>query len=99
MILLGEEAIAKLLTRLPGWQHESGALVKTFHFASFSGAMSFMYRCAPEIDRLGHHPEWRNVYDRVDVRLTTHDAGGKITARDGELAELLEARAREAGAR
>jgi 4a-hydroxytetrahydrobiopterin dehydratase len=87
---LDADAVAALLGRLPGWRRDGDALTRTFRFPSFAAAVAFMARCVPDIDRLGHHPEWRNVYDQVEVRLTTHDAGGRITALDGQLAELLD---------
>jgi 4a-hydroxytetrahydrobiopterin dehydratase len=84
-------ALADALATLPGWSHREAALHKTFRFASFLAALAFMQRAAPDIDALDHHPEWTNVYDRVRVRLTTHDAGNLVTARDVELARLLDA--------
>lgn len=85
--------IAAALAELPQWTHRDGALQREYRFASFRQAMAFMAACAPEIDRLDHHPEWTNVYDRVRVRLTTHDAGNLVTERDVELARLLERQA------
>jgi 4a-hydroxytetrahydrobiopterin dehydratase len=82
--------LATALASLPGWSHRDGALHKTFRFASFLAALAFMQRAAPGIDALDHHPEWTNVYDRVRVRLTTHDAGNLVTARDADLARLLD---------
>lgn len=73
-------------------------MARTFRFADFPCAMAFMGDCAEDIDRLAHHPEWSNVYDRVSVRLTTHDAGNRLTARDVELAKLLSWKATVAGA-
>ncbi len=63
-----------------------------FEFAHFTDAFSFMTAVALAAERLDHHPEWTNVYGRVDIRLTTHDAGG-ITARDLQLAEFIESKA------
>ncbi len=81
-----EEAVAKL----PGWSVENGKLHREFRFGDFVHAFGFMATAAMEIEKRGHHPEWTNVYDRVTVDLTTHDAGG-ITAKDVDLAELLNA--------
>ncbi len=81
-----EEAVAKL----PGWSVEKGKLHREFRFGDFVHAFGFMATAAMEIEKRGHHPEWTNVYDRVTVDLTTHDAGG-ITAKDVDLAELLNA--------
>ncbi|MCK6489069.1 MAG: 4a-hydroxytetrahydrobiopterin dehydratase [Planctomycetes bacterium] len=82
--------LAAALLRLPGWRHEYHALTRTWRFATFLDAMAFMADAAPEIDRLGHHPDWRNSYDRVVVRLTTHDAGDRVTASDVALAKVLD---------
>ncbi len=81
-----EEAVAKL----PGWSVEKGKLHREFRFGDFVHAFGFMATAAMEIEKRGHHPEWTNVYDRVTVDLTTHDAGG-ITAKDVDLAEVLNA--------
>ncbi len=81
-----EEAVAKL----PGWSVEKGKLHREFRFGDFVHAFGFMATAAMEIEKRGHHPEWTNVYDRVTMDLTTHDAGG-ITAKDLDLAEVLNA--------
>ena len=73
-----------------GWSVDAEALTKTFRFASFRAAIRFMSDCAPAIDALDHHPDWTNVYDRLVVRLTTHEAG-KVTDRDFRLARLIDA--------
>lgn len=80
------------LARLPGWKHEPDrdALVKRFSFRNFRAAFGFMTEVAIEAEKANHHPEWSNVYGRVDILLTTHDAGG-LTARDIALAEVIEA--------
>ena len=75
---------------LEGWACQGAALVKTFKFSSFKEALSFMVRVSYEAEAMNHHPEWTNVYNRVDVRLTTHDAGGKVTAKDVELARRVQ---------
>ncbi len=67
------------------------ALVKTFEFGSFREALSFMVRAGFEAEALNHHPDWTNVYNRLTVRLNTHDVGGKITSKDVELAKRFEA--------
>ena len=87
---LTAEEIATALTRLPGWGLEREALAKTCTFGSFREAMSFMVRAGFEAEAMNHHPEWTNVYNRVAIRLTTHDAGDKITAKDVELATRIE---------
>lgn len=87
---LTAEEIQEALGTLAGWSRAGDALAKTFRFGSFREAFSFMTRVAFEAEALDHHPEWTNVYDRVSVRLSTHDAGGKITARDVELARKIQ---------
>jgi len=82
--------IRAALAGLPGWQEEDGALVKTFAFGSFREAFSFMTRVAFEAEALGHHPDWTNVYNRVAIRLRTHDAASRITAKDVDLARRIE---------
>lgn len=82
--------IATALASLPGWQLERDALAKEFKFGSFREAMSFMIRVAFEAEAMDHHPEWTNVYNRVTIRLNTHDAGGKITEKDVALAKKIE---------
>lgn len=80
-----------LLADLPGWVHEPGrdAIRKTFHFADFVAAFAFMTRVALLAEKADHHPEWSNVYNRVDILLTTHDAGG-LTMRDILLARAID---------
>ena len=82
--------IETALATLPGWSQDGDALVKSFKFGSFREAMSFMVRVSFEAEALDHHPEWSNVYNRVTIRLNTHDAGGKITAKDVELAQRIQ---------
>lgn len=72
------------------WKQENNQLVKTYHFKDFAHAIRFMQHCQPKIDALNHHPEWTNVYNRIEVRLCTHDAGNQITSKDTELAQLLD---------
>lgn len=86
---LAAEAIRAALASLPGWRHEGDALHRAWRFPDFASAMAFLADCVPDIERLNHHPEWSNVYDRVTVRLTTHDAGNRVTALDTELAKLM----------
>ena len=82
--------VQQALGTLPGWSHEGDALVKTFTFGSFREAFSFMTRVALEAEGLDHHPDWRNVYNRVSLRLNTHSAGSKGTAKDVELARKIQ---------
>lgn len=87
---LSEEEIHRALATLPGWSHERDALAKAYLFRSFRSALAFMVRAGFEAEELNHHPEWTNVYRRVSVRLTTHDAGDRVTARDVALARRFE---------
>ena len=87
---LSAEEIASACAALPGWSFERDALARQFTFGSFREAMSFMARIAFEAEALNHHPEWTNVYNRVAIRLNTHDAGGKVTRKDVELAQRIQ---------
>ncbi len=79
------------LPSLPGWGFEGDALTKTFTFGGFREALSFMVRVGFEAEAMDHHPDWTNVYNRVVIRLNTHDAGGKVTAKDVALARKIQA--------
>lgn len=74
---------------LPGWTGGDDFITKVFKFEDFAEAFGFMTRIAIIADKMDHHPEWFNVYNRVDVTLTTHDAGG-VTQKDVTLAEAME---------
>ncbi len=87
---LAPSEITAALASLPGWTLQDQALAKEFTFGSFREAMSFMVRAAFEAEALDHHPDWTNVYSRVAVRLNTHDAGCRVTAKDVELARRLQ---------
>jgi 4a-hydroxytetrahydrobiopterin dehydratase len=87
---LSAEEITAACDKLPGWKPDGSALAKTFKFGSFREAMSFMVRAAFEAEAMDHHPDWTNVYNRVVVRLNTHDAGGRVTAKDVELATRMQ---------
>ena len=86
---LSHEELDKALATLPEWRLIEGKLHREYQFPSFSYAFGFMAAAAPEIEKMDHHPEWRNVYNRVTVDLITHDSQG-ITAADVKLAGLLE---------
>ena len=83
--------INEALRALPGWKFDRDALAKEFKFGSFKEALSFMVRVGFEAEAMDHHPDWTNVYNRVAVRLNTHDAGGKVTAKDAALAKKIQA--------
>ena len=79
------------LARLKGWTEVAGrdAISKKFSFKDFNESFGFMARCALIAEKLDHHPEWFNVYNRVEVTLATHDAGG-VTERDIKLAQEMD---------
>jgi 4a-hydroxytetrahydrobiopterin dehydratase len=83
--------ITAALEDLPGWAYKRDALTKEFKFGSFRDAMSFMVRVSYEAEAMNHHPDWTNGYNRVAVRLNTHDADGKVTAKDVNLAKKIQA--------
>jgi 4a-hydroxytetrahydrobiopterin dehydratase len=82
--------IKAALGDLPGWSFQRDALAKTFTFVSFREAMSFMVRAGFEAEAMDHHPAWTNIYNRVVIRLSTHDAGDKVTAKDVALARKIQ---------
>jgi 4a-hydroxytetrahydrobiopterin dehydratase len=90
---------AEALKHLPLWRKVEGdrdAICRTFRFSDFTAAFGFMTRTALMAEKLDHHPEWFNVYNRVDVTLTTHDADG-VTELDVTLAGLMDMAAKSAG--
>jgi 4a-hydroxytetrahydrobiopterin dehydratase len=78
------------LVQLPRWKVVRDALEQTFEFADFSEALGFIVRVGVEAERINHHPEIANVWNRVTLRLTTHDAGNKISERDFALAKAVQ---------
>lgn len=72
------------------WQEMDGALVRSFRFADFSEAFAFLTRVALHAEKVDHHPEFTSVWNRLDFRLTSHDAGG-VTERDRQLARAIDA--------
>jgi 4a-hydroxytetrahydrobiopterin dehydratase len=87
---LNPSEIASALAGLPGWAFEGDSLVRSLMFDGFRSALSFMVRVGFEAEAMDHHPDWSNVYNRVTIRLATHDAGGKVTAKDVELARRID---------
>ena len=85
---LSEIEIEDELKNLPGWSVANEKLHKDFQFDSFNQAFGFMTRAAMEIEKMNHHPEWFNVYNKIIIELTTHDMGG-ITKNDVNLAKIL----------
>ena len=91
---LTAEELQAVLQQLPGWTVQDAKLHREFQFADFAHAIGFITTAAVKIEKIDHHPEWFNVYNRVRVDLTTHDSGG-ITRKDADLAQLLEKIARK----
>ena len=94
---LSQPDIQAKLAKLAGWTVSQGKLHREYKFADFAHAFGFMASIAVRAEALAHHPEWSNVWNRVTVDLTTHDAGG-ITEKDFELAQAMEAIARKLAA-
>jgi 4a-hydroxytetrahydrobiopterin dehydratase len=88
---LSETAVQQALSELPGWEVKDDKLHKTFKFNSFAAAVGWMVSAAIEADKMDHHPEWTNVYNRVIVNLVTHDLGNEISNLDVALAKKMEA--------
>jgi 4a-hydroxytetrahydrobiopterin dehydratase len=93
---LSDNEVVEGLARLPGWTRRSDrdAISRTYRFGDFSAAFGFMARSALAAERMNHHPEWCNIWNKVDVTLSTHDAGG-LTRLDLELAAAMDALAGE----
>jgi 4a-hydroxytetrahydrobiopterin dehydratase len=92
---------AAALETLKGWkafEGERDAIVRTYRFADFNAAFAFMTRVALKAEQLDHHPEWFNVYNRVEVVLTTHDADG-VSELDVKMAAFMDEAAQAAGAK
>lgn len=81
-------------TNEAGWTEADGALRRRLTFTDFSEAFAFMTRVALLAEKRNHHPEWTNVWNRVDITLTTHDAGNTVTDRDREMAAAIDELAR-----
>lgn len=87
---LDDNAITAALAGVPGWERRGDGIERRYVFADFTQAFAFMTRVALLAEKADHHPEWSNVYNKVDIRLTTHDAGG-LSARDFALAKAIDA--------
>lgn len=91
---LNEDERKTALAELSDWQYdgERDAISRSFKFSDFTEAFAFMTRVALHAEKADHHPEWFNVYNRVDIVLTTHDAGenGGLSQRDVDLAQIIE---------
>ena len=89
---LDAQQVERAMAQLPGWQLDAGrgAISRRFEFGDFGQAFAFMTRVALTAEKMDHHPEWSNVYNRVEVTLSTHDAGG-VTELDVKLAAFMDA--------
>jgi 4a-hydroxytetrahydrobiopterin dehydratase len=89
---LNSAARAVALKSLPAWRDVEGrdAIQRSYRFKDFNAAFAFMTRCALKAEKMDHHPEWFNVYNRIDVTLSTHDCNG-LSDRDIELASFMDA--------
>lgn len=87
---LSSEAVQEALTQLPGWDVQDGKLHKQFKFGSFAQALGWMVAVGVQADKMDHHPEWSNVYNRVTVSLVTHDLDNSISNLDVDLAKKME---------
>jgi 4a-hydroxytetrahydrobiopterin dehydratase len=91
MEILDPKTLDQALIELDGWSRTvDGAIAKSFKFPDFSSAFGFMARVALLAEKANHHPDWSNSYNRVDIALSSHDAGG-ITQKDVDLARAIEA--------
>lgn len=88
MTLLTKKEIQHLLDQYPDWRLVNNGLEKEYKFSSFAEAVDKMKMMSVEVDKINHHPEWKNVYRTVWVRITTHDLGG-LTEKDIELLRLV----------
>jgi len=88
-VLAAEKEIAAALAALPGWTRTGSSIFRKFEFADFDEAWGFMCRVALLAAKRDHHPEWRNVWNKVEITLTTHDVGG-LSSSDLELARAIE---------
>lgn len=73
------------------WKEENNSLQQTFQFRDFSEAFAFMTRVALEAEKMNHHPTWTNTYNKVEIILSTHDAGNTVTEKDHKLAKKIDA--------
>ncbi|MBK8583145.1 MAG: 4a-hydroxytetrahydrobiopterin dehydratase [Flavobacteriales bacterium] len=72
------------------WTEENNKLQRSFQFKNFSEAFAFMARVALAAEKMNHHPDWSNIYNKVDIKLYTHDAGNTVTEKDRKLAKVID---------
>ena len=87
---LSATAIQENLVGLSGWEHKDNGIEKSFEFKNFTEAFAFMTQVAMIAEKMDHHPDWSNVYNKVSIRLSTHDAGNVVTDRDHALAAKID---------
>jgi 4a-hydroxytetrahydrobiopterin dehydratase len=89
--ILGEDERDAAIAAMPGWRYDGdrNGIARSFRFADFNAAFAFMTRVALEAEKADHHPDWRNVWNRVDILLSTHSAGG-VTDKDVALAARID---------
>lgn len=87
---LSKQELEESLKNLDGWKSENDKLVKDFEFEDFTAALAFIVKVGVKAEKMNHHPELFNVYNKVNIKLSTHDAGGKVTGKDVELAKAIE---------
>ncbi|MBW6482091.1 MAG: 4a-hydroxytetrahydrobiopterin dehydratase [Vicingaceae bacterium] len=92
-MLLSEDEIKPALLQLTNWKLANNCITKTYIFITFLAVLKFMNEVATVAELMQHHPEWCNVYNKLEVKLTTHDAGG-VTQKDIELAKKMDEIAR-----
>lgn len=89
MKILSDTEISTQLKPLDGWEYQDNAIHTTIEFKDFKDTFSVMTRIAFEAEKLNHHPDWANVYNKLSISLSTHDAGG-VTEKDIQLAKIIE---------
>jgi 4a-hydroxytetrahydrobiopterin dehydratase len=87
---LNKDQIDSMLSKCKQWRFESDQLKKTYRFESFREAIEFVVRISHQAEEQDHHPEIYNCYDRVEISMSTHDAGNKVTKKDFELARAID---------
>ena len=89
MATLSEDEVRGALEKLPGWELTGSEIVREFKFENFPGSIAFVVRLGFAAEKADHHPEWSNVYNNVEIVLSTHDAGG-LSDKDVALAKLID---------
>lgn len=88
-LILNEVQLESALKKLSNWKIDGKFICRDFEFRNFCEAFGFMTAVALEAEKLNHHPDWQNVYNRLNIRLSTHDAQG-LTQKDINLAEIID---------